>query len=125
MTDNNGKPPVVHIATVDVSLIPMSETFKKKPLIEQFNYMHKLASSNNHALDLMQKERDQAVKKQEEYKKLAENADIAVQQQKQIVIETLTIHAEKEQEMADRIKQLEAELQEFNQLKRLIKKWIK
>jgi len=87
---------------------------------EKFRRMHRLASTMNHAADLLQQERNALLKELEIQKRSVENAETQVHIQKSInqqVIENLNTQtkdfAEKQAQLIDRINTLEAELTQF------------
>lgn len=70
--------------------IRLTEKFHARPSHEQQRYLHELASTMNHALDVMQKERDEVIaichRQEDQIKKLNEqNRRLADQIQAQVV----------------------------------------
>ena len=64
--------------------VEFSAQFNERPVREQIDYLKKLVSSQNHALDLMQKERDALAQKLGVAEAQLQNADNAVAIQKKI-----------------------------------------
>ena len=82
--------------------------FDKRPQKEQIDYLKRLASSQNHALDLMQKERNDLRDKLTVALAQNANAQQAFDTQKMIVQELVTQSNAADQGTAQRIHELEA-----------------
>ena len=87
--------------------IVFSEKFDNRSEPDQIEYLKKLCSSQNHALDLMQKERDALAEENKILKAGLENAQTAFDTQKQIVFDLITQNNEEKQGVATRIHELE------------------
>lgn len=85
------------------------ERFDERPQKDQIDYLKKLCSSQNHALDLMQKERNALLEEVDTLKAAAVNADAAFQAQKEIVVNLVTKSNEDKEQYAKRIQELEAD----------------
>lgn len=83
------------------------DQFSERSQKDQIDYLKKLCSSQNHALDLMQKERDTLLKENGVLKQQAANADMAFQTQKEIVRNLVTKSNEDKEQFANRIRELE------------------
>lgn len=87
------------------------EKFAKRPAADQIDYLKKLCSSQNHALDLMQQERDALQKDNALLKQAVENAESAFYIQKDIVANLLTKTNADDQQTHERIRDLEKRLE--------------
>lgn len=90
-----------------------SEQFHERSEPEQIEYLKKLASTQNHALDLMQKERDALLVKVAALETQIENAQRAYDIQKQITHDLVTQSNALDQGVAERIHELEARVKEL------------
>ena len=88
--------------------IEWSKAFAKRPVADQITYLKKLASSQNSALDAMQKERNVALEKLATAQMQLANANSALVIQKQIVVDALTKSNEDGQQTTKRIHELES-----------------
>lgn len=84
------------------------ERFSERPQKDQIDYLKKLCSSQNTALDLMQKERDALLKDKNLLTQQLANAETAFQAQKEIVFNLVTKSNEDKEQYANRIQELEA-----------------
>jgi predicted nucleic acid-binding Zn-ribbon protein len=84
------------------------EEFHKRPVKDQLNYLKDLCSSQNHALDLMQKERNALRDQNNLLLEQASNAETAFYTQKEIVKNLINQSNEDAQGIAQRIHELEA-----------------
>lgn len=87
--------------------IVFSEKFEERSQKDQIDYLKKLCSSQNHALDLMQKERDALLKDKSTLLQQLTNAETAFQTQKEIVTSLVTKSNEDKEQYANRIQELE------------------
>lgn len=71
-------------------LITLGKEFQRKSADEQVNYLHKLASSQNQALDMMQNERDALLQKCSHLERQLANSEQNLQIQKKIVMDNIT-----------------------------------
>jgi len=85
------------------------ERFDERPQKDQIEYLKKLCSSQNHALDLMQKERDALLVDKNTLTQQLANAQTAFDAQKEIVINLVTKSNEDKEQFAKRIQELEAD----------------
>ena len=92
---------------VNGRMIDFSEEFEARSDRDKITYLKKLASSQNEALDLMQKDRDRIAGELTVMKALLSNAETALAIQRNIVQDSLTKSNEDSQETADRIHELE------------------
>ena len=90
--------------------ITFSQDFFMRPRKDQVDYLIKLASSQNQALDLMQKERDVLAQRVSVAEALAKNADEALLIQKGVVQNLITKTNSDGQDTAQRINELEAQV---------------
>jgi hypothetical protein len=93
-------------------LIRLSEDFFKRPAKEQVTYLHKLASSNNEALDKMQQERNALLSDVKFLKQQLHACQQALDIQKGIVRQNLTDSNTEHQNLIGKIQQLSAKLKE-------------
>jgi len=87
--------------------IVFSEKFDERTEAAQIEYLKKLCSSQNHALDMMQKGRDALAEENVILKAGLENAQTAFDTQKEIVRNLITQNNEEKQGVAERIRELE------------------
>ena len=87
--------------------IAFSEEFEARTNAEKIGYLKKLASSQNEALDLMQKDRDRIAGELATTKALLSNAETALAIQRNVVAGLVTKSNEDGQETANRIHELE------------------
>lgn len=95
--------------------------FAKRPLLGQIDYLKKLCASQNQALDLMQKERNEWRDKAIVLEAQLLNAQQAFDTQKMIVAELITkTNADDQQtaqrifDLEDRVRALDAEIEALN-----------
>lgn len=81
--------------------------FAERPLKDQIDYLQKLCASQNHALDLMQKERNDLAGKLQVAEAQLGNADQALAIQKKVVHDLITKTNADAQEVNQRIMELE------------------
>lgn len=105
MADDNG-----HDQLPPAGLLAFDARFKERPVAEQLEYLHKLAASQNNALDLMQKERNALRAQVVELQASLVNAEEAFQIQKNIVADLVTVSNETQQDAANSIHVLEDEV---------------
>jgi predicted nucleic acid-binding Zn-ribbon protein len=91
------------------------EFFEQSPK-KQVSYLHRLASSLNHALDLMQKERDKYAGEVLVLKQSVDNAQKALDIQKTITRSMIEGANADGQEAAERIHELEAQIKDQDEL---------
>jgi len=84
--------------------------FDKRPLPAQIDYLKKLAASQNHALDLMQQERNVLAVENKILKEQVGNAEQAFHIQKDIVNNLITQNNAEKQMINDRINELETRI---------------
>ena len=83
------------------------EKFSERPINDQLDYLTKLCGSQNEALDLMQKERNDWMEKCKVQERSLQNAEAAFNNQKDIVNNLVTKSNADNQENGQRIHQLE------------------
>lgn len=83
------------------------EEFNKRPIEDRLDYLTKLCASQNHALDLMQKERNALREQNNLLLEQASNAETAFHTQKEIVKNLINQSNEDAQGIAQRIHELE------------------
>lgn len=90
--------------------------FDKRKPADQIGYLKKLASSQNEALDMMQKERDELVQKLKVAQTQAASAEQAYYTQKEIVANLITQSNAENQGIAERIHELESRVRAQDEL---------
>ena len=91
-----------------------SPIFGERSLAEQIDYLKKLCSSQNHALDLMQKERNALRVEVDLMKVQVQNAQTAYEIQKNVTRDLIVQSNADGQGVAERIHQLEAKVKELS-----------
>lgn len=91
----------------NVPMIKFGDDFEKWNDERKINYLKRLASSMNHAADLMQKERNLALASLKEMKTVLEAIQENLEIQKKIVVNNLTADNAEKQELFLRIQDLE------------------
>tara|TARA_R110000751_G_scaffold12717_6_gene43694 strand:- start:3531 stop:3962 length:432 start_codon:yes stop_codon:yes gene_type:complete len=101
--------------------LQFGEKFKKWNAAEQIEYLIKLASSMNHAADMIQRERDNLMQKHEQLFRTLESCEKNLDTQKQININIITSANAKEQKyikdiqlLQSRVKAQDAVIEKFN-----------
>jgi hypothetical protein len=89
--------------------IDWGQDFLNWGIEHQNRYLKKLCSALNHSADIIQNERNEALKECNRMKDCVENADTAVNIQKAIVIKAITDHNKEKQELIKRLQELETE----------------
>lgn len=87
--------------------LEFDERFKARPVAKQLEYLHKLVASQNDALDLMQKERNDWREKAWVLEQSVANAQKAFEIQKAIAANLITVSNETQQDAAASIHELE------------------
>jgi len=118
--DKNGKADVTVIHGPPVPMMKFGATFLAWTPEKQIDYLKKLASSQNHALDLMQKERNALLVERAVSTAQAESAQKALDIQKTITRNALTKQNEGDQQAAQRIQQLEGQLGTYRTIVKLV-----
>jgi len=90
--------------------IKFAEEFEERPDSEKISYLKELASSMNHAADLMQKERNVLAEEVKKKTALLENAEKALMIQKSIVSNHLLSGNLQIQELSNQILNLQSQL---------------
>lgn len=93
--------------------IDWGEDFKAWDVEQQNRYLKRLCSALNHSADMIQKERNAALNKLHEMKRILENADQAAATQKDIALRAITSYNTEKQELFTRLKQLETEVKDL------------
>lgn len=91
-------------------MINFGEDFQKWPDSRKMTYLKKLASSMNHAADIMQQERNKALEEQIRLKEQMDNMESNLVIQKDIVLRTITANNTAKDEYIALIQKLEAEV---------------
>ena len=79
---------------------------KEWPDSKKISHLHQLASSLNHALDLMQQERDALVEKATFLETQLANSEQDLSQQKSILVQNITESNQRHQALAEQVQQL-------------------
>lgn len=95
--------------------ITFGEDFEERTDQEKITYLKALASSMNHAADLMQKERNELAKELVKQKGLVVNAENSLSIQKQVVINQLLAGNQEVQKLSQQILGLQKQLKDANQ----------
>lgn len=98
-----------------MSDIKFGNKFSNWSTLEQIEYLKKLTSSQNQALDQMQQERDALLARGDVLKQDVANAQSALDIQKRINQVALTKQNEDAQHSGERIQELQARLRNGNQ----------
>lgn len=98
----------------DLHLITLNKEFHEMTSLGQVNHLHKLASSLNHALDLMQNERNDLLRSVDYVKTQLGNCQKALDIQKGIVRNTLTDDNISKQEFIKEIQDLQKQVRDKN-----------
>jgi len=77
---------------------------------QQNRYLRRLCSALNHATELIQNERNEALQECHRMSAAVDNADKAVAIQKAIVLKAITDHNEQKQDFIARIQELESQV---------------
>lgn len=93
--------------------IDWGEDFNSWDIEQQNRYLKRLCSALNHAADMIQNERNEALNKLHEMKQILENADQATAVQKGIAHRAITAHNLEKQELIVRIRELETEVKDL------------
>lgn len=91
-----------------------SDSWRKRPVSDQIIYLKKLCSSQNEALDIIQRERNDLAKDKITLEAQLQNSGSAVDINKTIMINSITEFNAEKQEYIKRIQQLQAILREHN-----------
>ncbi len=87
--------------------LKFDDRFNERPIKDQLDYLHKLAASQNDALDKMQNERNALAQEVVRLKAQLQNAETALVIQKNITRDALTKQNEDNQAAAERMHELE------------------
>lgn len=87
--------------------IDFGKDFDDFDTMQKILYLKKLCSALNHATDLIQKERNEALEEIERLKKAVDYADEAIAIQKSIVLKAITDHNAEKQKLIKTVQELE------------------
>jgi hypothetical protein len=91
-------------------MINFGEEFQKWPDSRKMTYLKKLASSMNHAADIMQQERNKLLEEREVIKAQLKNTESNLAIQKDIVLRTITANNSAKEEYIQLIQKLEGQV---------------
>jgi len=94
-------------------MIKFGDGFNERPQKEQLEYLKKLASSQNYALDMMQKDRDALAAELVKIKAELANMEAAMNIQKEIVMANITQSNQETQERIVEIQALKSKIREL------------
>lgn len=94
-------------------VLAFDEKFQERPIKAQLEYMHKLCASQNDALDIMQKERNEWLEKAKELEFKVKNAENNFYAQKAIAETMITKANSDNQVNGERIRDLERKVGEL------------
>lgn len=87
-------------------LIKLAADFHERPAADQIKYLHELASSMNHALDIMQQERNEGLEKIIKLRAQLQSAEQQISQQKAINMQMITQANSQQEAYGQQINQL-------------------